>query len=147
MQQIRAEIDASVERVWEVLVDFGAYPDWNPFMTSVSGRFEAGSCFRARLEAPGAKARTLKLRMRALDPRRELRWTGAFPYHLPGLLTGECVIALEPLPGDRVRVVHLTTFRGVLVRVVHWMYAFQPGFELMNGALKTRAEAAKMNRG
>jgi hypothetical protein len=149
MRQLRAEIeiDAPVERVWAVLVDFGAYRDWNPFMTSVTGHVEVGSCFSAQIEAPGARARTLKLRMRAVDPLRELRWTGAFPYHLPGLLIGERVITLEPLLGDRVRVVHVTTFRGVLVRIVRWMYAYQPGIELMNGALKMRAEAAKLNSG
>jgi Polyketide cyclase / dehydrase and lipid transport len=26
------DIDAGPERVWEVLTDFGAYPEWNPFM-------------------------------------------------------------------------------------------------------------------
>jgi hypothetical protein len=145
VRQLRAEIEinAPAERVWAVLVDFGAYRDWNPFMTSVTGRVEVGSCFSARIEAPSAGARTIKLRMRAVDPLRELRWTGAFPYHLPGLLTGERVITLEPLPGDRVRLVQVATFRGVLVRIVRWMYAYQPGFELMNAALKMRAEAAQ----
>jgi hypothetical protein len=81
------------------------------------------------------------VRVRVVDPPRELRWTGAFPrYHVPGLLTGERVITLEPLPGDRVRVVNTTTFTGLLVWAIRWMYAYEPGFDLMNQALKARVE-------
>jgi len=29
------EIDAPVERVWEVLTDFDRFPDWNPFIRKV----------------------------------------------------------------------------------------------------------------
>ncbi len=29
------EIDARDQHVWDVLVDFVAYPDWNPFVISV----------------------------------------------------------------------------------------------------------------
>jgi uncharacterized protein YndB with AHSA1/START domain len=31
------EIDATQERVWQILTDFAAYPDWNPFITRASG--------------------------------------------------------------------------------------------------------------
>jgi Polyketide cyclase / dehydrase and lipid transport len=32
------EVQASPERVWEVLTDFAAYPDWNPFIVQAGGR-------------------------------------------------------------------------------------------------------------
>jgi len=34
------EIEAPTERVWGVLTDFAAYPEWNPFIRRVSGRAE-----------------------------------------------------------------------------------------------------------
>lgn len=37
------EVQASPERVWEVLTDFAAYPDWNPFIVQAGGRAAPGS--------------------------------------------------------------------------------------------------------
>jgi hypothetical protein len=31
----QTEVDASAERVWQVLTDVSAYTEWNPFMTQV----------------------------------------------------------------------------------------------------------------
>src|SRR5215203_2726077 len=41
-KQLRAEVEveASPERVWEVLADFAAYRQWNPFITQVPGLFD-----------------------------------------------------------------------------------------------------------
>ena len=35
-------IQASSERVWAVLTDFAAYPEWNPFIVSLEGKAEWG---------------------------------------------------------------------------------------------------------
>ena len=31
------EINAPASRVWEILTDFGSFPQWNPFIRQVSG--------------------------------------------------------------------------------------------------------------
>ena len=31
------DIDARPQAVWDVLVDFPAYPEWNPFMDRIKG--------------------------------------------------------------------------------------------------------------
>jgi hypothetical protein len=38
-----------------------------------------GAALVARLEAPGARGMTVRLRLTKLDPPRELRWEGRFP--------------------------------------------------------------------
>ena len=35
------EISASDEEVWQVLSDFDAYPEWNPFIKTIEGKLEA----------------------------------------------------------------------------------------------------------
>ena len=44
MRQIHTEIiiQASAQRVWDVLTDFEAYPQWNPLITSVQGQARVG---------------------------------------------------------------------------------------------------------
>jgi uncharacterized protein YndB with AHSA1/START domain len=36
------DLAAPPERVWEVLVDFAAFPAWNPFITQAEGRLHFG---------------------------------------------------------------------------------------------------------
>lgn len=41
------EIRASAERVWNALMDFDAYPKWNPFVREISGRADAEKVYVA----------------------------------------------------------------------------------------------------
>ena len=36
------DIEATPQRVWQVLTDVSAYPQWNPFITSTEGTSGAG---------------------------------------------------------------------------------------------------------
>src|SRR5438046_5552293 len=49
------EIDAPVERVWQVLMDFDSYPRWNPFIRSIRGTPEVGSRLEVEIGAPGTR--------------------------------------------------------------------------------------------
>ncbi|HWC70427.1 MAG TPA: SRPBCC family protein [Actinomycetota bacterium] len=52
MRELRTEIeiDAPPEQVWQVLTDFGAYPDWNPFIRSIEGEPQVGSRLNVRID-------------------------------------------------------------------------------------------------
>src|SRR2546422_9293011 len=49
------EIDAPVERVWEVLTDFDRFPDWNPFIRRIPGNAQVGSRLDVFLGASGTR--------------------------------------------------------------------------------------------
>src|SRR5437762_12809858 len=76
MKEIRTttDIHSTPEKVWGVLTDFGAYPQWNPFITKAIGALEPGERLDLRLEPPGAHLRTLRPTVLAADPSRERRW-------------------------------------------------------------------------
>jgi hypothetical protein len=133
-------IQASPQRVWEILTDFAAYPDWNPFIPRISGSPEAGSRLDVQLQPPGGRGMRMRPTVTAAAPSHELRWLG----HLgvPGLFDGEHSFRIEPLGADRVRFVQEERFTGLLAPLVLRFIArsIRQGFEAMNQALKARAE-------
>jgi hypothetical protein len=142
MKELHSEIEiaASPERVWDILTDFAAYPRWNPFIRSISGKLEVGERLEVRLEPPGGRGITLRPTVLSAEPNRQLRWLG----HLlvPGLFDGEHTLATKPLEENRVRFVQHEVFKGVLVPLVARSLANTlRGFEEMNEALKEQAEA------
>jgi hypothetical protein len=135
------DIDAPPERVWEVLVDFSAYPEWNPFMREVRGRAEVGARLRVRMRRKGGRWLSFAARITVADPPRELAWQGVgLRGHWLGLVRGERRIRIEPRPGGAARVEMRTTFTGLLSTAMGWLDAYLPSFEAMEEALKERAE-------
>ncbi len=135
------EINAGAEKVWRVLADFAAYPQWNPFIKSISGELAVGARLSVTLQPPGGRAMTLSPRVRCADVGRELRWLGRVL--LPLVFDGEHRFVLEPVNG-KTRFVHSERFRGMLVPFFRRMLTVdtRAGFVAMNEALKARVESA-----
>ncbi len=138
----QVDIDATAERVWQVLTDFRAYPQWNPFMTQVSGTPAQGERLTIRMQPEGGRAMTFRPTVREAVAQRRLRWLG----HLlvPGIFDGEHSFTIEPRDEGGVRLVQQEDFRGVLVPLLSRSLdrGTRPAFERMNQAVKQRAERA-----
>ncbi len=76
-------IQASSEKVWDILMDFEKYPDWNPFMRSIRGSAEIGTKLEVVLKLEGRKSATFKPKVLANQPNEEFRWLGKL--WIPGL--------------------------------------------------------------
>jgi hypothetical protein len=134
------EIAAPAERVWAVLTDFAAFPRWNPFIRRIDGVLAPRLRLSVRIQPPGGRAMTFRPVVLRVEPERHLSWRGRT--FVPGLFDGEHFFDLEPAGAGRVRLVHGEVFRGLLVP---WLAGSlrtttRRGFELMNAALKARAE-------
>jgi hypothetical protein len=134
-------IQAPPERVWALLTDFAAYPDWNPFIVSLEGKAEWGERLQVRIRTGAGKEHLFKpVVLQATAPTR-LRWLGRVG--VPGLFDGEHDFELEP-EGSGTLLHQRESFQGYLVPLL-WRTvgpATRAGFEAMNEALKTRAEGA-----
>jgi hypothetical protein len=139
--QASVDIDAAPQRVWDILTDFDAYPTWNPFVTRIAGAARVGARLDVRLEPPGGMSITMHPTLLEVVPASSLRWLG----HLlvPGVFDGEHHFVLEPLEGNRTRLIQQERFTGLLVPFFassldkHTL----AGFHAMNAALKAHAEA------
>jgi hypothetical protein len=134
------EIQAPAGRLWQVLIDFASYPEWNPFIRRISGQPKEGTRLKVYIEPPGAKGRIFRPKVLKTDPNHELRWFGRLL--IPGLLDGDHIFTIEHIGRNRVRFVQREIFSGLLVSfLAHGLDTkIGLGFEQMNQALKLRAE-------
>lgn len=136
--EVRAEIeiDAPVAEVWDVLTDFEAYPDWNPFIVSAEGQARVDAQL-TNVMRDGESTTTFTPRVLVADG-HELRWIGRFG--IPGIVDGEHHFILEDLGDGRTRLEQGETFTGVLVPFAGSALDVEDNFEAMNAALKDRVE-------
>ena len=136
------QIGAPPSRVWQVLTDFRAMSDWNPFIRSISGPLKEGARLSIQIAPPGKSGMRFRPKVLVVKPDQELRWLGSLL--IPGLFNGEHSFVLQPEGTDGTRFLHAEKFSGLLVGPFvrrGMLDATRQGFEDMNIALKERAEA------
>ena len=142
MKELKTEIDiqASPETVWQILMDFNTWQEWNPFIHTVVGKPEVGQRVDITVRTATPKKMILHCTIIKIEPNRELRWK----YHvfLPGLFRGEHSFILEPRDDGSIHFVDREIFNGLLVplQAKNIDTHSKRGFEDMDQALKIRAE-------
>lgn len=135
------DIEASPQAIWQILTDFSAFEQWNPFIRSISGRAVQGTKLEVHIQPPGGQGMTFKPTVLVAEPEREFAWLGHFL--IPGIFDGEHRFRLEPLGDNRTRFTQSEQFGGLLVPLLtkDLDTKVHQGFEAMNQALKTRVES------
>src|SRR5262245_57436469 len=132
------EIETDARKVWDILVDFRRYSEWNPFIPWVRGTPVAGATIRFVFQLTRGLPIPACARIFKADAPLELRWAGG----IPGLLRAEHYMVLEALTASRTRLRHGEIFTGVLVPFA-WLVLARAGpreYRDTNQALKQRAE-------
>ncbi len=143
MKELRTEIEiqASPEKVWQVLTDLAKYPEWNPFIHHAIGTAKVGEKVDITFRS-GSKDMTLHCSVVKAEPNQELCWK----YHviLPSLWRGEHSFTIEPMGTNRVRFIDKEIFNGLLIplQAKDIDTNTRRDFEKMDKALKARAEQA-----
>ena len=133
-------INATPEKVWAIFTDFNNYPNWNPFIKSITGDVKVGNTITARIEPPGASGMTFKPKVLAFYANKEFRWLG----HLliKGLFDGEHKFELIDNANGTTTFIQSEKFTGILVSLFKKQLDnnTKKGFEEMNKKLKELAE-------
>ena len=135
-----AEYEEPAHRVWEVLTDFGAFGEWNPFIVAASGQLAEGEQLEATLKRPNGKTTRFRPQVLRVSPARQIRWLGRVGPG--GLFDGEHYFVLEPREDGTTRLVHGERFTGLLVPFMGSLIAeTEQSFAAMNEALAARLAA------
>lgn len=131
------EIKASAKKVWDILLDFNSYPDWNPFITSITGNPEVGQRLVARIANM-----TIKPKVIDVNPGIRFSWQGSLG--IKGIFDGHHQFDISKNENGTITLRHYEHFNGILVRAFKKMLQTdtKEGFNAMNEAIKTEAEAA-----
>lgn len=135
-------IDATPEEVWDVLTDFHAYRDWNPFIIEARGAVAVGERLELRMEAAGGRSMTIRPTVTRAAPGHVLEWLGSLGVR--GLFDGRHRFELETVAGGT-RLTHGEDFRGLLVPAARRSLdaTTLPAFDTMNAALAARVAARR----
>lgn len=127
-------INASSEEIWNELIDFNSYPEWNPFISSIQGNPEKGNCLKANID--GMKFSPIILES---IPNNKLVWLGKLG--IKGVFDGKH--SFEIISQDKACLfVQSEIFTGLLVPLFKKKLNkdTKEGFIKMNQALKARIE-------
>jgi uncharacterized protein YndB with AHSA1/START domain len=64
------EIDAPAEKVWRVLTDFAAYPEWNPFVRRLEGEVRVHARLQVHVQPAGGKGMSIRPTVLVAEPNR-----------------------------------------------------------------------------
>jgi len=135
----QVEINATPQRVWEVLTDWPSFPAWNPFIRSATGTLAEGSRVRIQLRL-GSLLVPLRPVITRVDPPRELRWQANLPVR--GIFDVERRFRIEPTSPDAARLVQSESPTGLLAPVLGRLLFddIVVGYRALETAIKARAE-------
>jgi hypothetical protein len=134
-------INTTPDKVWAVLTDFDNYPNWNPFVTSLTGDVRVGNKIAVRIEPPGASVNNFRPTVTAFELNKKLSWLGVFLFR--GIFDGEHKFELSNNGNGTTTFIQQEKFIGLLVPFFKKMLDnnIRRGFEALNNKLKELAEA------
>ena len=134
-------IDAPQRCVWDILLDFDNYPQWNSFTTEVHTDLQIDSPVVLHVHLPKRGKRIQHEYVRAVQPPHTLAWgtTMGAEFLLRALRTQ----TIEPITAEQCRYRSTDQLNGALTPLVKWLFAnsMRTGFNNMAHELKQRAEA------
>ncbi len=134
------EIDAPIQKVWEILVDLPNYSAWNKFIPRAVGEPKVGEKLKLFVCPPGLMHREFEVEVTSIVQPLEFSWLGKFLMN--GLLDGHHFLVLESISPNRTRLIQKEDFSGWLVPLLKNKIrdSMLQAFAEMNLGVKKQAE-------
>ena len=129
--------------MWDVLTDFSAYPEWNPYM-EIEGTPQVGTKLTVHMGAGGGRGMVFKPAVLAASAGEELRWPGRLGFG--GIVDGEHSFILDRNADGTTHLTHGERYSGALVALAKPFLKKernQAGYEAFNQVLKQRVESVR----
>lgn len=128
-------IHKDVRTVWATFTNFENYPNWNPFIKSITGQIKVGEKFNAEIGTMKFKPTT-----KVYIENKEFTWLGKL--FIPGLFDGRHSFQFESNSDGTTTMIQKEDFRGILVPLMKKKLntEIKQGFEAMNERLKALVE-------
>lgn len=128
-------INATPEKVWAVLTDFPAYPEWNSFIRSIRGEIAVSNTIQVDIDGMKFSPRVLRF-----SKYEEFQWKGKL--FIPGLFDGKHRFFLSRNADGTTLFIQEEEFSGILIPFLRGKLQNEilPKFNRMNEELKARVE-------
>lgn len=136
------QINAPIEHVWNVLTNFPAYPEWNPFTVAIETSMDVGSDVILHIQQGKNNIVKRRFRLETLDSPQLLEWSLPKLGH-PMLLNAWRIQRLTPVSADSCNYQTSDTFRGLLAGQIYKLQGawVEKNFIRLASALKARCES------
>lgn len=106
------EINTTVEKAWDALVDFESWTQWNSFIPIVKGELKVGNKMMIKVKSPGYKEMSFKPIVFEIDSGKKVVWGGG------ALLIGYRGVhefIIECINDNKIRFKQIEKFEGPIV--------------------------------
>lgn len=112
--ETKISLHATPEKVWKVLTDFKAYPEWNTYMTSVSGTLQVGKKLRVQMQLTEGHAFKARPKLLIVDKGKELRWMARL--YFSGVYDNERYFLIRRESATKVTFIQGETYGGFMAK-------------------------------
>jgi hypothetical protein len=135
---VSCNINASAEKVWQLLTDPDGFPRWNSTVTSLKGKIAIGETLE--LKVPLAPKRVFKPKVTKLEANQLMEWSDGMAPMFKGVRT----YLLQPKSDGTIDFSMSEVFAGVMLPMIKGSLPdFGPAFETYAADLKRAAEGSK----
>ena len=129
-------IKSSKEKVWQTLLDFQNYPNWNSFIKKIEGNSALGGKIKAKMYPPVGMPLAFEGTICRNKPTKTFAWNGYLVARW--LFEPTHIFEIEEKSENEILFIHREEYEGFIIPFVKFMLPtlVGKGFEVMNEDLK-----------